>query len=70
MKRRDFLNYIRTAADEAGVEMIRLRDRGSHEVWSCGGVRVPVPRHRELNELTVQGTFKRLENVLGKGWWR
>lgn len=60
---------IRDAAAEAGVEWT-LRDRGSHEVWSCGGVRVPVPRHRELNDLTVEGTFKRLEKVLGRGWWR
>jgi hypothetical protein len=70
MKRREFLNKIRDAADDAGVEWTRLRDRGNHEVWSCGGVRVPVPRHRELNELTVEGTFKRLEKVLGEGWWR
>jgi hypothetical protein len=53
-----------------GVEWTRFRDRGNHEVWSCGGVRVPVPRRRELNELTVEGTFKRLEKVLGEGWWR
>jgi hypothetical protein len=70
VKRRDFLRQIRDAAEEAGVEWTRLRDRGGHEVWSCGGVRIPVPRHRDLNELTVQGTFKRLESVLGEGWWR
>jgi len=70
MKRRAFMKAIERAADHAGVEWTQLRDRGDHEIWSCGGVRVPVPRHRELNELTVLGTFKRLEPVLGKEWWR
>lgn len=70
MKRREFLRKISEAAAAAGVEWTQLRDRGDHEVWSCGGMRVPVPRHRELNDLTVQGTFKRLEQVLGEGWWR
>jgi hypothetical protein len=70
MKRRDFLKKISEAAKAAGVEWRKLRDTGDHEIWMCGGARVPVPRHRELNDRTVQGTFKRLEPILGDRWWR
>ena len=39
-------------------------------MWQCGGTKVTIPRHREVNELTAQAIFKTLESELGRGWWR
>ncbi len=70
MKRRDLLRRIDRTAKEAQVEWRKLRDRGDHEVWVCGGVRVPVPRHREIAEHTAEKIMKQVEPALGERWWR
>jgi len=41
-----------------------------HEIWRCGSTTFPVPRHREINELTAVGILKDLEGELGKDWWK
>jgi hypothetical protein len=43
---------------------------GRHEVWQCGNTKVTIPRHREINEITVRAILKILEAELGPGWWR
>lgn len=45
-------------------------DTGAHDVWECGGLRVSIPRHREINELTSLGIMRALEQKLGEDWWR
>jgi hypothetical protein len=70
VKRRDLINKIRTAATGADVAFGSIRDRGDHEVFSLGGIRLAIPRHREIAEGTAQAILKRTEPVLGKGWWR
>lgn len=35
------------------------RDRGNHEVWkNTSGKSIPIPRHREINELTAKSILK------------
>lgn len=70
MKRRDAIRKIADAAKRADVDWSPLRDMGSHQIWSLGGQRVSVPRHRELAEGTAEAIFKALEEKLGKDWWR
>jgi len=43
---------------------------GPHEAWICDGMRIPIPRHREINDYTAQGIMRDLEIKLGKDWWR
>jgi hypothetical protein len=53
------------------VDFHLLRQGARHEIWMCGHVLIPIPRHRELDEMTVEdGIFRRAEPVLGEGWWR
>jgi hypothetical protein len=33
-------------------------------------MRIPIPRHREINDYTAQGIMRDLEIKLGKEWWR
>jgi len=70
VKRADLMRRIGRAAHDAGLSWERLRTTGKHEVWSCDGLRVSVPRHREINELTAAGIMKALEEKLGEEWWR
>jgi len=69
MKRVDLLRLIAGAAQRSGREWRLLRDVGDHEVWSFEGIRIVVPRHRELNEMTALRVLIKLEERLGTRWW-
>jgi mRNA interferase HicA len=70
VKRTLLLRAIARAAKRMGAEWRLVRGRGDHEVWSLDGVRVVVPRHREVNEMTALRIFHDLEDRLGPRWWR
>lgn len=36
-----------------------LREGANHEVWTNGKETEPVPRHREVNEMTAKAILKR-----------
>ena len=70
MKRRDLLDRIAAESKQAQVEWVKVRQGAKHEIWSCGGQQVTVPRHREVNQFTAEGIFRDLSIILGEGWWR
>ncbi len=70
MKRADLVRRIGWAARGHDVSWSRLRSTGAHEVWDCDGLRVSIPRHRDINELTAQAIMRSLEEKLGEDWWR
>ena len=70
MKRRDLLQLIADGARVRGVEWRFVRHGGDHDLWSCRGSVVQVPRHREVDERTARRIIRELEAELGKGWWR
>lgn len=70
MKRLDLIRMIATAAHESDLRWKLLRQGSDHEVWDLDGLRVMVPRHREVNERTAGKIMKLLEDRLGPGWWQ
>lgn len=71
MKRRDLLKKIRDRAKDVGVSWSKIPGRrGPHEAFECDGMRLPIPRGREINEYTAQRIMRDLEDKLGKDWWR
>lgn len=69
--RRDLLAAIRAAARAGGIEVVEeFGGRGPHDKLIVGGMRITVPRHRELNRLTAEGIRKDLQHVLGERWWQ
>lgn len=70
MKYRDLVSKIRKAAKAKGVLFEMQRQKGSHQVWTCGSTPVVIPKHAEVNELTAVSICKTLEAELGEGWWR
>ena len=37
--------------------------QGKHEIWTNGEATLPVPRHKELNEMTARGILKDAEEA-------
>jgi hypothetical protein len=70
MKRDELLRRIATRAREQGVGWKLDRQGANHEIWRCGAVRVPIPRHVEIGNGVAQMVFEELETELGKDWWR
>jgi hypothetical protein len=70
MKRRDLERMIAIRASHRGGVWDLLRSAGGHDIWSLDGIRIPIPRHNEINEYTAQGILKATESKLGEGWWR
>jgi hypothetical protein len=70
MKRRQILSTIALEARRRGKDWQHLRDGANHEIWRCGFVEVPIPRHTELGNRMAETIFKELEGELGKDWWR
>ena len=70
MKHRDLIGRIAAAARGADRTFKLLRQGREHEVWELGGVRVTIPRHREINQVTAMTIMRAFAAELGEGWWR
>ena len=69
MKRNDLIREIRAAAKAKGIEFKLARHGANHDVWSCDGLTVPIPRHREIGSRTLLDIRRELEPKLGMRWW-
>jgi hypothetical protein len=70
MKRRALIQRIQEAASAKDLASFVVRQGSRHEFWDVGGVRLSIPRHRDINEWTAEAIMRDLEPVLGEGWWR
>lgn len=70
MKRRHLIGKVHDRACDARRGWAVERRGGKHDLWRCGATVVPIPRHREINEITALQIMKTLEAELGEGWWR
>lgn len=69
MKRTELLRQMDRAARAAGLQFHLIRSTGDHDVYSLEGLRIGVPRHRDIAEGTADGIRRRAEEKLGKRWW-
>lgn len=70
MKRAALLKEIKRAAKGAGGAFEVERQGGSHELWRCGSILVPIPRHTEIGPKMAFEIRRSLEPELGRNWWR
>jgi hypothetical protein len=70
VKRLDLIRSIASTARATGLRWTLVRQGSGHEVWDIDGLRVIIPRHRELNERTAGQIMRLLEDKLGPDWWR
>jgi mRNA interferase HicA len=64
------LSKISAAAARAGLEFVLVREGSNHSIFQCGGQRVVIPRHRDINELAARAIMRDLDDQLGKDWWK
>ena len=67
MKRRELIKRLTTITTVAGTELIFLREGSNHEVWSIGGERIVIPRHREINERTARSIIEQARRAVAHG---
>ena len=70
MKRVDLKNLIGRTARDQGILFVKLRNSGDHEVHSLDGLRIVIPKKREINDLLAEAIMKQCEPRLGVKWWR
>ena len=70
MRRADLIRRVRQAAKLRHRTWALHREGREHDIWMCGGTKVAIPRHREINPYTAEAIFKDLEAELGENWWR
>jgi hypothetical protein len=70
MKRDKLIREIQGAARANGLDLSVLREGAAHQIFRCGVVMVPIPRHRELGLKLALEIRKSLEPALGTKWWR
>jgi hypothetical protein len=70
MKKRRMLSSIAREAQRQGRRWQHIREGTNHEIWRCGSIEVPIPRHAEIGDRLAETIFKQLEEELGKDWWR
>ena len=65
MKKRELMKGIRATADSAGAELVFVRQGSNHEIWSLGGGRLVIPRHRNINEHTANSVLTEARRLTG-----
>lgn len=63
MKKRDLIKSLRATAQAADMDFDFVREGTNHEIWTIGGERLVIPRHREVNERTAQSILRKAEEV-------
>lgn len=63
VNKRTLIKQIRAIAKKDGLELTFLREGGNHEIWSIGGQRLVIPRHREINEYTARSIINMVKEV-------
>lgn len=69
-KRRDVLSTIAQAARARGLNWVLVREGANHSVFALDGLRIPVPRHRDLDQQMARILYRECEEKLGKDWWK
>lgn len=70
VKGRDLIKRIRDEAKRSGLPFVVIDTRGKHDKLIFMGVKVPIPRHKEISTGTSEGIMKLFEQYFGKNWWR
>ncbi|GAA5044558.1 hypothetical protein [Nocardia callitridis] len=68
-KRRDIIKTIRDAAKKQGLAT-EVTESGNHTIVIVDGMKIPLPRHNEVREMTTRGIYKQAAEKLGEDWWR
>lgn len=69
MKKRDLIAKLRKATRAEGLSFA-IEEGSRHHIAKIDKLRIPIPRHTEINEDTAKSILKQAEQKLGEDWWR
>ncbi|MCX5215611.1 hypothetical protein OG689_41390 [Kitasatospora sp. NBC_00240] len=58
-----FIKKLRAIAKEKGATLDLVRHGSNHDLYEIGEVRLIVPRHAEVNEITANSIIKEAEQA-------
>lgn len=64
------IKKIQAEAKRQGVTWEFARSGANHDVYSLGGVMIPIHRHTEMGNRGAEMIWKECAEVLGKDWWK
>ncbi|WEV58667.1 type II toxin-antitoxin system HicA family toxin [Bifidobacterium sp. ESL0728] len=67
VQRKWLIKALRKEAKAQGIQ-VRERQGGNHEIFYLDNLRIPIPRHNELEKPTAQLIIKEASAKLGKDW--
>jgi hypothetical protein len=70
MKRRDLINLIKREAKRQGVVWELVEEGANHTKYRLGTKMIPIPRHREIGDVTTRRIRNEAAEVLGERWWQ
>ncbi len=68
-KRRDVISRISEAAKALGLSWVEIREGANHTVYGLDGLRIPIARHRDIDDQMCRVIYKECEPKLGEKWW-
>lgn len=69
-KQQELLKKLRKAAKARGLSFDFVEHGGRHDAYNLDGLRVTIPRHREIGNQMAAVIYRQCEPKLGKGWWK
>lgn len=63
-------SIISQAAQLGGLEWVMVREGANHTVYALDGLRIPIPRHRDIDPQMARVIYKECEPKMGKDWWK
>jgi hypothetical protein len=69
MKRRVLMALISKRVRELQLQNVVYREGSNHSQLIIGNKKIPIPRHREIDENLARYIMKELEGELGEKWW-
>jgi mRNA interferase HicA len=57
------LQELRKIAKAKDLTLMLLRHGSNHDLYEMGSVRLTVPRHAEINEITAKGIIREAERA-------
>lgn len=69
MKRRVLIAMIKRRVRELQLQNVVFSEGSSHSQISIGNKKIPISRHREIDEKLARSIMKQLESELGERWW-
>lgn len=65
--RRKLLVWLHQQAQQHNADFVLLRQGANHEIYSLNGARIPIPRHRDIDNMLAKAIMTQADRTLTMG---